>query len=71
MSSRLLNWSRPGTWGLLGFTVAIVGAVIMSIENAEGGVGRAVVVAGVLLMLIGLVAYLVGQVRKAIQAGRN
>ncbi len=64
----ILDWSRPRTWVLVGLLIALAGAVIMSATESEGGPGQLLGVAGVLLMVIGFAAYLVTQVRKAIEA---
>lgn len=68
---RVLDWSRARTWVLLGLVVAVLGAVIQAAQDSEGGVGQILIVVGVLLMLIGAVAYVVTQVRKAAAASRD
>lgn len=68
---RVLDWSRPRTWILLGLLIAVLGAVIMSATGDEGAAGPAVIVVGVALLVIGIVAYVVTQIMKAAAAARE
>lgn len=69
--TKVLDWSRPHTWVIAGLVVAVLGAVVQSATDSEGGAGQALVVAGVLLMMIGAGAYFVTQIRKAIAAAKD
>lgn len=69
--SRVVDWSKPRTWMLLGLLVAVLGAVVVAVQGGEGWAGPALEVIGGVMFVIGLLAYLVTQVLKAIEAGRG
>jgi len=68
---KLLDWSRPRTWMVVGLLIGILGSVVMSLEDSENGVGQALVLGGVMFMVIGFLAFLVAQVLKAVAASKQ
>lgn len=55
---------------LCGLAIALVGGFISS-ANEEGELGGPVVMAGVVFMLVGGAAYLITQIRKAVESERR
>ncbi len=70
---KIVDWSRPRTWVVIGVVLIVVGAVIEGELTAEGdtGIGYPVMVCGWAFVGIGVLAWLVTQVLKAVAAARD
>jgi hypothetical protein len=68
---KYIDWSKPATWVFVGFGVEATGALVISLQQDERGVGGFVAFGGAMLTFSAIVVYLIVRARKAIATAKE